>query len=265
MVVNHKTRISTNAVTVNYNRLFHATWVYSLNKSLISTPYMDNLQCYIDELYKATDFVFPRNKEDIFRAYELVAQARVKVVIFGNEPYQSVNSNGLAFGSFKTGRGLSSMLQTRKIQNCLHADRIDKAEEFDTTLRPWVRQGVFLLNTALTVESMKPASHLRYWSDFINKVVYYIANNNHCIWVLWGKKAGEFQQIMPKGETFQVKGYTMENIKNMPNNPYWNYVLTAPHPASEAYNPSGAGFYGCNHFNLVNAILDLRGQKQINW
>lgn len=178
MVVNHKTRISTNAVTVNYNRLFHATWVFSLNKSLISTPYMDNLQCYIDELYKATDFVFPRNKEDIFRAYELVAQARIKVVIFGNEPYQSVNSNGLAFGSFKTGRGLSSMLQTRKIQNCLHADRIDKAEEFDTTLRPWVRQGVFLLNTSLISELGEFMKHEIIFRNFIRETIKVISDDN---------------------------------------------------------------------------------------
>ena len=46
------------------------------------------------------------------------------------------------------------------------------------------------------------------------------------------------------------------NGKNIPVlQPGFNYVLTAPHPAAEAYSGGTAGFLGCNHFNQVNEIL----------
>ena len=198
-----------------------------------------------------TNCVYYPKKEDIFRVFEMPI-SDIKVVILGQDPYYSPGlANGLAFAVN------DKILKVPPSLKNIQKELIDsKASSLHTvhagkwqTLEHWKEQGVFLLNTSLTVESMKPASHVRYWQDFIKRVVYYIAKSNHCIWVLWGKKAQDFEQFMPREEIYKVKGYTIENIKDMPNNPYWNYVLTASHPAAEEYQ-SNAGFYGCNHFNL---------------
>lgn len=118
--------------------------------------------------------------------------------------------------------------------------------EINRTLQLWRDQGVFLLNTALTVEEGKAGSHSKYWEDFITNVISYISNKNPCIWLLWGKHAQKYKHL--------IQG-----------NGEGNAILTAPHPAAEAYSGGTAGFLGCNHFKIVNSILDKQHKQQINW
>lgn len=238
--------------------IIHESWF-----PILGELNQDRLQKLNTEIL--TSCVFYPKKENIFRVFEMPV-TDIKVVILGQDPYYSPNlANGLAFAINENMKVPASLQNIQKElinsqASSLHTVHAGKWQ----TLEHWKEQGVFLLNTALTVESMKPMSHARYWAEFTKRVVYYIAKSNHCIWMLWGRKAQEFEAFIPKGEVYKVKGYTMENIKDIPNNPYWNYVLTASHPATESYG-TNAGYFGCNHFNLVNTILDLRGQKTINW
>ena len=62
-----------------------------------------------------------------------------------------------------------------------------------------------------------------------------------------------------------VKGYNQTTIQNIPTNNKYNYILTAPHPAAEAYIGDSVGFYGSNHFVFVNNILKKLKIKIINW
>lgn len=199
-------------------------------------------------------------KLNIFRVF-CMPVTDIKVVILGQDPYHGPGqANGL---SFAVNSNIPMPPSLRIIQNEL-GDEVDWQRESWRTLEHWEEQGVFLLNTALTVESAKPGSHLAYWEDFTKKVIYFIGYHNPCIWMLWGQKAQRFVANLPAKTIFDVRGYDDKTIKQIPNNSDYNYILRAAHPAAEAYK-SNAGFIGCNHFKFANEILSLQGQKSINW
>lgn len=218
-------------------------------------------------------------KLNIFRVF-CMPVTDIKVVILGQDPYPTPgDATGLAFAVSENTRIPVSLRNiATEIANNIEIkgeSLIHKLEPLQylsntevytkwRTLEHWQDQGVFLLNTALTVESAKPGSHLAYWEDFTKKVIYFIGYHNPCIWMLWGQKAQRFVANLPTKTIFDVRGYDDKTIKQIPNNSDYNYILRAAHPAAEAYK-SNAGFIGCNHFKFANEILSLQGQKSINW
>ena len=162
-------------------------------------------------------------KEDIFNVFSMPLED-IKVVILGQDPYPK---EGQAIGySFAVSEETPKPASLRIIEQ-------EVGHSIDKTLKSWREQGVFLLNTALTVEAGNAGSHIKYWEGFMNLVISHISFHNPCIWVLWGKYAQGFKGAI---------------------NQEGNTILEAPHPASEAYKP-GSGFIGCNHFNTINSIL----------
>jgi len=203
-------------------------------------------------------------KEDIFRVFEMPLN-KIKVVVLGQDPYPTPgDAIGLAFAT-RAERKLPASLRIiqQEIENTVIGFSSYLEKDWKT-LEHWRKQGVFLLNTALTVETGKIGSHIHYWESFMKSVISYISVKNPCLWLLWGAKAQKFIPYI-KGCPFQVKGYDRTTIKNIPANYEWNYILTAPHPASEVYANGNAGFYSCNHFYLVNEILKNLKLKSINW
>ena len=205
-------------------------------------------------------------KEDIFRVFEMPVN-KIKVVILGQDPYPTPgNAIGRAFavpGSVKIPASLRIILQ--EIGESIidfSSSSYDKPEW--RTLNHWSSQGIFLLNTALTVETGNAGSHLKYWEEFTRRVISYISVKNPCIWLLWGAKAQKFIPYI-NSCPFHVKGYTKTTIQDIPANEEWNYILTAPHPAAETYTGGKAGFYGCNHFLYANEILKKLKHTPINW
>jgi len=209
-----------------------------------------------------TSIYYPE-KQKIFRVFQKPV-SEIKVVILGQDPYPTKGkANGLAFAvnsNVKMPISLKNIAEELLKEHILALPYIGEWR----TLEHWEEQGVFLLNTALTVESGKAGSHLKYWENFTKKVIWYIASTNPCIWLLWGKKAQMFISNMPKNTLFDVKGYSKETIKDVPNSPYINYILRAAYPAAETYS-SNAGFFGCNHFSYVNTILEKKSLNKINW
>ena len=161
--------------------------------------------------------VYYPNKEQIFRVFRKPLQD-IKVVILGQDPYPTPgNANGLAF----------AVNENKKVPVSLNNIRKELADNYPLslpfagdwqTLEHWEEQGVFLLNTALTVESGKAGSHLKYWESFINKVVWYIGSFHPTIWMLWGRKAQSFTKNIPKSKIFEVKNYSKETISEIPIN-----------------------------------------------
>lgn len=201
---------------------------------------------------------------DIFRVFSMPVN-KIKVVILGQDPYFGPGqATGLAFAVNDTTPIPPSL---NVIAKELDNEGLKESHNYDTKwqqLEHWRNQGVFLLNTALTVEAGTPGSHVAYWEYFTQRVVEFIARQNPCVWMLWGAKAQRFQVYLR--DRFPVKGYTKELIEDIPASPYNNYILTAAHPAAEAYMSSGhAGFYGCNHFYFANKILYKTGKGTINW
>ncbi len=209
-------------------------------------------------------------KENIFRVFETPLN-QIKTVILGQDPYHGANqANGLAFSVNKdtpVPPSLQIIYQEIEKEGLVNQKLSHTLNEYHPdwkTLEHWKNQGVFLLNTGLTVQANLPGSHLRYWNNFIRTTINYIAVNNPCIWLLWGKSAQSFTVNMPVKSLFEVIGYNRNLIEEIPLSPHFNYIFKAPHPAAECYRKD-AGFLGCDHFHLSNILLDKLGKQKINW
>ena len=110
---------------------------------------------YVQAQKEAGKTVYPTN-DNIFRALDLTPLETVKVVILGQDPYHGPGqAHGLSF-SVQRGVRVPPSLRNiyKELQNDIGMDIPDHG-----FLEGWARQGVLLLNTTLTVEDGKPASH----------------------------------------------------------------------------------------------------------
>lgn len=221
--------------------------------------------------------------EDIFNVFRMPVK-EIKVVILGQDPYPTPgDAIGYSFATRqerKVPRSLK-IIQKEIIEEFTPIRKMDqnplsikdsiapyqKSISFENpewkTLSYWRQQGVFLLNTALTVETGKAGSHLSYWKYFIEKVINFISEESPCIWLLWGKKAQSYRNFV--ANKYYASGVAMEDIDSVPIVDDYNYILEAPHPAAELYSGGNAGFYGCNHFIKSNKILEKSNKEQIVW
>jgi len=202
----------------------------------------------------------PEEEEDIFNVFEMPI-SKIKVVILGQDPYHTKGkATGYAFAvppdtDYKL-KGRESLIVIK--------EEIEKEKELGLatssvknwqTLKHWRDSGVFLLNTALTVEIGKKRSHLGEWENFTKKVIEYISENHPCIWMLWGGDAKKFKKYICKPKEVSsekdIEGISAEDKKN--------YIL-------EAYHPTAYGNKFCNrdhnNFLYANKIL---GKEKIEW
>lgn len=187
---------------------------------------------------------FP-NREDVFAAFHKTPLNKVKVVILGQDPYPQHDATGTrprAVGlSFSVRKGDAIPSSLKNIFTELKNSVPGFAEPAHGDLSHWAEQGVLLLNTCLTVQPGFPGSHGVIWHGFIKHVFLALAAvNPKCIYVLWGKEA---QKWAPKVGQKSI-------------------ILEAAHPSGLSAN---RGFFGCNHFVLVNQHLLAQGKEGINW
>lgn len=189
---------------------------------------------------------YPEAK-NIFRVFSMPL-GDIKVVILGQDPYPQPNQAiGYAFA-------VSENTSTPKSLSIIYKEVMDTCWELGhspdnypasmlewKTLEHWREQGVFLLNTALTVEHGKPGSHTVYWGNFTKFVIGVISKEVNPVWLLWGLHAQKYESM----------------IRALQPNNYGN-ILKAPHPAAEIYSNGKAGFYGSNHFQKANQLLTLK-------
>ena len=243
---------------MNPLEIIHPSWMDIIQSQLYQQP----LQQLNQEILP--NISYQPQKQDIFKVFETPVN-KVKVVILGQDPYPTPgNAVGRAF-AINQERNIPASLRIirEEIAKSVESFPVEIQEEWKT-LEHWSEQGIFLLNTALTVETGRAGSHLKYWEEFTKRIIAYLSSQQPCIWVLWGRKAQSFLPYI-KGEVFRVSGYDRGTIELIPGNPHLNYILTAPHPAAEAYAGGKAGFYDCNHFLFINKILTRTNQSPINW
>jgi len=199
-------------------------------------------------------------KHEIFKVFEMPV-TDIKVVILGNEPYivPGIN-NGYAFSintQFKTPESLK-IIRNELDRQGLNIPYYGKGWN---TLNHWVMNGVFLLNTSLTVQTGIVNSHSDYWVDFTKRVISYISTMTPCIWLLWGENMQQYKKYIKN--SFEVNGYDNITIKNIPANSDYNYILSSSFPSNYTYEENT--FNGNNHFLYVNEILKLLRKEIINW
>ena len=220
------------------NMQLPAGWA-ALLRAELSAPYFAGLMQKGAAAY-AAGAVFPP-QEDVFAAFRLTPQERVRAVILGQEPYQQPGqAHGLAFSVRDGVRMPPSLVNIGK----------ELASDVDATLSTgcltgWAEQGVFLLNTVLTVEQGRANSHSGFgWQRFTDAAVAALAQLPQPVaFVLWGAQA-------------QKKAAACKA------SPHPRLVLEAPHPSPlSAYR----GFFGSRPFSQINAFLAAHGEAPINW
>ena len=167
----------------------------------------------------------------------------VKVVILGQDPY---HGPGQAHGlSFSVQDGVKVPPSLVNIYKELESDLgLPRAQSGNLTA--WARQGVLLLNNALTVADGQPASHQgKGWEPITDAVVAAVAAKTEpCVFLLWGSHARKKAASVPG----LMNGHHL--------------VLTAPHPSPLSAH---SGFLGCRHFSQANAFLEAHGQGAVDW
>jgi len=174
-----------------------------------------------------------------YRALELVAPEKVRVVILGQDPYHGA---GQAMGlSFSVPQGARVPPSLRNIYKELKADLgIDPRAHGDLT--GWARQGVLLLNTALTVEAGNAGSHAKIGWETLTDSLIALASSAApaAAFLLWGNYA-------------RAKAPLIDRSRHL--------VLEAAHPSPL----SARKYHGCRHFSRSNAFLFAHGAIPVQW
>lgn len=138
---------------------------------------------------------------DVFKAFKLCPYDDLKIVMLGQDPYpQKGVATGLLFGNKKEvdEENLSPSLQIVK-EAAINLEIPHKSIIFDQTLESWAKQGILMINTALTVEMNRIGSHVMLWRPFVANLLKKLSENETgIIYVLFGKQAQTFKPYINK-------------------------------------------------------------------
>ena len=155
-------------------------------KAEFKKEYFIKIMDFVDKEY-STKTIYPPH-EEIFNAFKFTPLSNVKVVILGQDPYHEAGqAHGLAF-STPDGRPIPRSL--KNIFKEINAEYGYPIPE-SGCLEKWAKQGVFLLNTVLTVEDGNANSHSKCgWQTFTDNVIEILNKQNQpIVFLLWGKQA----------------------------------------------------------------------------
>lgn len=212
----------------------------ALLKDELQKPYWCSLEQRLGAAYES-GVVYPPAQQ-LFAAFERTPPACVRAVILGQDPYHEPGqANGLAFS---VSRGVKLPPSLQNIYKELEADLgVPAAKSGDLT--SWAQQGVFLLNTVLSVRAHAANSHKDFgWQSFTDAVIAALAELPQPVaFVLWGAQAQKKAALVEKS-------------------PYPRLVLQSPHPSPlSAYR----GFFGSRPFSQINAFLVSYGFSPVDW
>ena len=199
-----------------------------------------NFANIIKFLNSQTAVIYPP-KDLIFNAFNLCKIENLKVIIVAQDPYHNPQeAMGLAF-SVPQGVRIPPSLKNifKELIDDINSNILVNRS---SDLSDWARQGVLLLNSALTVEKNRPVSHAKIgWQGFINGVIKIInLKFNHCVFMLWGNHAKALSSLI---------------------DPNSHLILQAAHPSPLA---RGA-FFGSRHVSKCNEYLLAHSKTPIKW
>lgn len=203
-------------------------------------PKRNELGITVDNINKKrqTATIYPP-KELVFKVFDLPLQD-IKVVILGQDPY---HNPGQACGlSFSVNDGIPLPKSLINIYKELYDD-LGITPAKTGNLEKWFKQGIFLLNSVLTVEEYSPASHSNVgWQDFTDYIIETISQkNNNVVFVLWGSYARSKKTLIDSSR---------------------HKIIESPHPSPlSAYR----GFFGSKVFSRINSYLEEVGKKPIDF
>ena len=136
---------------------------------------------------------------NIFRAFNLCPYDRCVAVFIGQDPYPQPHiATGILFGNKLDTKELSPSLEVIK-ECCINYEIPHGPIDFDVTLESWAKQGILMLNSALTCEVNKIGSHVNIWRPFITKLLKNLSEKETgLIYVLFGSQAKTFKPYINK-------------------------------------------------------------------
>lgn len=207
---------------------------------VIDKEELNKVLAKLSSKYSMTNRFVTPNSMDWFKAFELCPYKELKVVMLGQDPYpQKDVATGILFGNKKdvSEDNLSPSLKIVK-EACINYEVPHNLIIFDQTLESWAKQGILMINSALTVEINKVGSHTMLWRPFISKLLKNLSDNNTAIvYVLFGRQAQTFKPYI---------------------NGKFNHIIEVEHPAYFARtNTKMPNELFININNLVKEIYGL--------
>ena len=237
---------SSNCGRASYRRVTLHDYVYRYNcfpggwGSFLRDRDVNNaIRAVSEGLESDSDHAIEPEMPLIFNAFN-VGYRDVRVIILGQDPTaQPGQATGFAFS-------LRPNVEPYQVPTVFNVLVELKWEEYDVglsngDLTSWARQGVFLLNAALTVRQRSPGSHQRLWRNFIRLVIQYVnAKASPSAWLLWGREASNYASYIDTDT---------------------HYIKTGGHPSPRSTEP----FFGRNYFRCANDFLRSVRRSTVDW
>ncbi len=225
-------------ITINIEDIkINDDWKEFLKDEFNKNYFLEIKKRYIQALNNNAIIYPPANLT--FNAFNLTPLDGLKIVLLGQDPYHQPNQ---AMGlSFSVPYGVKIPPSLLNIYKELKTDLgIEPSKSGD--LSSWAKQGILLLNSILSVEAGKPASHSSWgWQEFSDAVISKLSlEKSGLIFMLWGNYAKSKKALIDTNKHF---------------------ILEAAHPSPLART----GFLGCKHFSKANEILRNLGKNPIDW
>lgn len=217
----------------------HADWTKLLDGEM-KKDYFVRLQSSVEDERKIKTIYPP--KDMVFSAFDM-SPKDVRVVILGQDPYHGPNqAHGMSFSVLP---GIKPPPSLKNIYKEITAEFGYPMPKENGYLMPWAQQGVFLLNSVLTVQESTPNSHKDLgWATFTDKVISLLSDSQEgIVFMLWG--------------SFSIgKSNLIDGEKHL--------ILESPHPSPFS---ARRGFFGNNHFIKANEYLRDRygAGNEIDW
>ncbi len=225
-------------ITINIEDIkINDDWKEFLKDEFNKNYFLEIKKRYIQALNNNAIIYPPANLT--FNAFNLTPLDGLKIVLLGQDPYHQPNQ---AMGlSFSVPYGVKIPPSLLNIYKELKTD-LDIEPSKSGDLSSWAKQGILLLNSILSVEAGKPASHSSWgWQEFSDAVISKLSlEKSGFIFMLWGNYAKSKKALIDTNKHF---------------------ILEAAHPSPLART----GFLGCKHFSKANEILRNLGKNPINW
>ena len=209
----------------------------SILKDEYEKDYFLKIKELVRKEYRNKTIFPPANR--VFYAFRMTSYQDTKVVILGQDPYHGLGeANGLCFS---VNEGIKMPPSLNNIYKELYDDI--GVKRTSTDLSDWAKSGVLLLNSVLTVEKDKPASHKFIgWEEFTDNVIKKLNEKKESVvFILWGN-------------------FAKSKIKYITNPRH--LVISSSHPSPFSVN---YGFFGSKPFSKTNKFLKEHGLKEIEW
>lgn len=226
-----------------YKQVFGDEWYKLLEKFLLSQE-MRNISYTVAQDRIKGNVIPSAGSETLFRVFKDLQPSNIKVIILAQDPYPQPDIyDGYAFSNS------NSLDASPSLKNIISEIEKEYPKEFNLDRMDWkylINQGVFSINTALSLREHMPGSHLKIWYNFTVNWIKTLNNEyNDIIWLLWGRKAQAYKSF----------------ITNKSHS-----VIETSHPSPlGCTNNAPISFIDSKCFSKTNYELEIRNKNKIIW